>query len=73
MALFHSFWFEPAKRSFARVLELDPGCGMAHWGTSIMSMGNPFIWGANPNTATLGAPAAELAQRTGAGSERERE
>ena len=73
MALFHSFWFEPAKRSFARVLELDPACGMAHWGTSVMSMGNPFGWAANPNTSKLGAPAAEMAQRTGAGSERERD
>ena len=73
MALFHSFWFEPAKRSFARVLELDPACGMAHWGTSVMSMGNPFGWAPNPNTSKLGAPAAEAAQRTGAGSERERD
>jgi len=24
MALFHSFWFDHAKRSFAKVLELDP-------------------------------------------------
>jgi len=73
MALFHSFWFEPAKRSFARVLEFDPACGMAHWGTSVMSMGNPFGWAGNPNTSKLGAPAAEMAQRTGAGSERERD
>lgn len=27
MALFHSFWFEPAKQSFAKVLEHDPDCG----------------------------------------------
>ncbi|MGH9838823.1 MAG: hypothetical protein ACREEM_08575 [Blastocatellia bacterium] len=29
MALFHSFGFEPAKESFAKVLEQDPECGMA--------------------------------------------
>ena len=30
MALFHSFGFDPAKDSFAEVLEHDPECGMAH-------------------------------------------
>lgn len=73
MALFHSFWFDPAKASFARVLEHDPECGMAHWGISIMSMGNPFTWPANPNASRAGAPAAAQALRVGAKSERERD
>src|SRR2546423_14178664 len=42
MALFHSFWFEPARKSFANVFEHDNQCGMAHWGIALMSMGNPF-------------------------------
>lgn len=71
MALFHSFWFDPAKASFARVLQLDPECGMAHWGISIMSMGNPFTWPTNPNASKAGAPAAHEAVRVGAKSERE--
>jgi hypothetical protein len=73
MALFHSFWFNPAKASFARVLQHDPGCGMAHWGISIMSMGNPFTWPANPDASRAGAPAAAEANRVGARSERERD
>ena len=73
MALFHSFWFDPAKASFARVLEHDPECGMAHWGISIMSMGNPFTWPTNPNASKVGAPAAAEASRVGAKSERERD
>src|ERR1700758_660720 len=28
MALFHSFWFDPAIKSFQKVLEQDPACGM---------------------------------------------
>ena len=71
MALFHSFWFDPAKAAFAKVLEHDPGCGMAHWGIAFMSMGNPYTWAANPNAAAAGAPAAAEAQRVGAKSERE--
>jgi hypothetical protein len=73
MALFHSFWFDPAKASFAKVLEHDPECGMAHWGIAIMAMGNPFTWPSNPNAAQAGAPAAAEAQRVGAQSERERD
>ncbi len=73
MALFHSFWFGPAKKSFARVLEHDPACGMAHWGMAIMSMGNPFTWASTPAAAKAGAPAAAEALRVGARSQRERD
>jgi len=73
MALFHSFWFEPAKKSFAKILEHDPECGMAHWGIAIMSMGNPFGWPPNPNALKAAAAAMAEAQRVGAKSERERD
>lgn len=72
MALFHSFWFQPAKTSFAKVLELDPECGMAHWGISIMSMGNPFAWPPGPDALNAAASAAGDAERVGARSDRER-
>jgi len=73
MALFYSFWFDPAKKSFAKLLEHDPDCGMAHWGISIMSMGNPYAWPPDPNALKAGAAAMAEAQRIGAGSERERD
>ncbi len=73
MALFHSFWFDPAKKSFSKVLEHDPECAMAHWGIAIMSMGNPFTWQTNPKAARAGAPSAAEAQRVGGKSERERD
>jgi hypothetical protein len=73
MALFHSFWWDPGKQSFARVLELDPGCGMGDWGIAWMSLGNPFTWPTNANAAKAGAPAMADAIRIGAKSERERD
>ena len=73
MALFHSFWFDPAKKSFSKVLQHDPECGMAHWGIAIMSMGNPFAWPPNPNALKEGATVMAEAQRVGAKSERERD
>ncbi|HUF20012.1 MAG TPA: hypothetical protein VMP00_04595 [Burkholderiales bacterium] len=73
MALFHSFWFDPAKKSFARVLEHDRDCAMAHWGIAFMSMGNPFAWPANPNAMKIAAAALADAQRAGARTPRERD
>jgi tetratricopeptide (TPR) repeat protein len=73
MALFHSFWFEPAKESFAKVPEHDRECGMAYWGIAIMSMGNPFAWPPSTNALKAGAAAMVEAQRVGAKSERERD
>jgi hypothetical protein len=73
MAFFHSFGFESAKESFAKVLEQDPECGMAHWGIAIMSMGNPFAWPPNPKALKAGAAAIGEAQGLGAKSERERD
>jgi tetratricopeptide (TPR) repeat protein len=71
MALFHSFWFDPAKKSFGKVLELDSQCAMAHWGIAFMSMGNPFAWPANPAAMKAAAAANAQAQRLGARSQRE--
>lgn len=73
MALFHSFWFDPARESFSRVFQHDPECGMAQWGIAIMSMGNPLAWPPNPNALKAGAAAMAEAQRVGAKSERERD
>jgi tetratricopeptide (TPR) repeat protein len=73
MALFHSFWFDPAIKSFARVLEHDTKCGMAYWGIAITSLGNPFIWPPHAKAWKAGASAMADAQRAGAGSQRERD
>ena len=73
MALFHSFWFEPAKQSFAEVLQNDPACGMAHWGIALMSLGNPFAWPANPAAMKAAATSAAAAQSVGARTQRERD
>jgi tetratricopeptide (TPR) repeat protein len=73
MALFHSFWFNPAIESFQKVLQLDPECGMADWGIAFMSMGNPFAWPANPKAMQAAATAIAEAERVGAKTQRERD
>ncbi len=73
MALFHSFWFDPAIKSFQTVLHHDPECGMAYWGIAIMSLGNPFAWPPSPKAWKAGASNVTDAQRVGVKSERERD
>jgi len=73
MALFHSFWFNPAIASFEKVLQLDPECGMADWGIAFMSMGNPFAWPANQRAMLAAVAAIGEAKRVGAKTQRERD
>jgi hypothetical protein len=73
MALFHSFWFEPAKQSFTQIFQKDPTCGMAHWGVALMSLGNPFAWPANPAAMKAAAAEASNAQSVSAKTQRERD
>ncbi len=72
MAMLHSFWFDPAIKSFRQVLAHDPSCGIAHWGIAFMAIGNPFAWPANNKAMQVGANAIAEAERTGTKSDRER-
>jgi tetratricopeptide (TPR) repeat protein len=72
VALLHSFGYEEARKSFAKVAEQDPGCGMASWGIA-MTYYHP-IW-APPTEAELaaGAAAAEKAIVAGARTDRDKD
>lgn len=65
MALFHSFWFRPAWEPFAVVLELDPSCAMAHWGTALVTLANPFGWPVSAQAQDAAADVLERARRSG--------
>ncbi len=72
VALYHSFWFDPANESCRKVLELDPTCGMADWGLALSALGNPFAWPAPAKALQAGAGYIEKAQQFGARTEREK-
>src|SRR5258706_434856 len=72
VALYHSFWFDPANESYKKVLELDPTCGMADWGLALSALGNPFAWPAPAKAMQAGAGYIEKAQHVGARTEREK-
>jgi hypothetical protein len=72
LALYHSFWFDPANEAYKKVLELDPKCGMAYWGLALSALGNPFGWPAPAKAMQAGAAYIDKAREVSAGSERER-
>ena len=72
MALFHSFDFPRGKTAFEEIAQVDPKCGMAHWGRAMVAADNPFAW---PVSIKLkdGAEAIAKAKEVGAGTQRERD
>ena len=42
VALLHSFEYGPATATFNKVLERDPSCAIAYWGTALSNWTNPF-------------------------------
>jgi hypothetical protein len=72
MTVLHSFWWEEGDAAFARVLEVDPNCAMAHWGIAMNAWGNPFAGGPSGDRLTSGAHAASKAAALPARTPRER-
>ena len=72
VALLHDFWYEEARPQFARILQADPNCAMAHWGVAMS--GFRQIWD-TPDAAGMAAGWHEMqaAQATAVRTERERQ
>ncbi|MGA2981855.1 MAG: hypothetical protein ABSD76_19845 [Terriglobales bacterium] len=73
VALLHSFAYTAAENAFQGVAELDPRCGMAHWGTAMSyfhQLWEPPILHA---TILIAQKEIQRAQQMGANSERERQ
>ena len=73
MALFHSFWFDPAMQAFAQVAKTDPSCAMAYWGMALTRLGNPFAWPPAEKSLALAQEALAKARAAQAKTQRERD
>ena len=71
MAMFHSFWFDPAAKVFDSVAQDDPKCAMAHWGIAMTRLGNPFAWPPAEKQFAAGQAALAKAREIGPRSVRE--
>jgi hypothetical protein len=73
MALYHSFAWPEAAAAFAAIVTKDPSCGMAHWGSAITILENPFTWPAALSPQKLNRVAAALDSARAAGLKTQRE
>lgn len=74
VALLHSFEFANATSGFNSAFARDPTCGIALWGVALSQWSNPFASGLkDEKQLKAGQTAAELAARTGAKTQRERD
>src|SRR6476659_369748 len=71
MAMFHSFWFDPAAQVFGEVAQADPKCAMAHWGVAMTRLGNPFAWPPSEKQFAAGQAALAKARESGGRTMRE--
>ena len=73
VALLHSFQFSKAIQGFKVALKSDSSCGIAYWGIALSQWSNPFAAGLkDKNQLEAGRASVELANATGAKTERER-
>ena len=73
VAMLHSYWFGPARRTFEAVLKQDPTCVMAYWGIAVDLLGNTLVGPPPPATAQPAWEALEKARTVGAKTPRERD
>jgi tetratricopeptide (TPR) repeat protein len=73
VALLHSFAYTAAENAFQGVAELDPRCGMAHWGMAMAYFHQLWEPPIVPATISIAQKEIQRAQQIGAASERERQ
>jgi tetratricopeptide (TPR) repeat protein len=72
VAMLHHMMYYEAGEEFARIAELDPACGMAHWGMAVA--GFQPLWPGRPSAEErrAGWAAVQRARELGVRTERER-
>ena len=74
VAMLHSFWFSEGEKTFRRVLDNDPGCGVATFGIAALLMSNPLAGqGASAQAAATAQAAIDQGRLVGAKTQRERD
>lgn len=74
VAMLHSFWYNAAEETFAKVFEKDPQCAIAAWGYASILMNNPLAGqGASKENAAKAVAALDKAKQVRAGTLRERD
>lgn len=70
MALLHSFEYDEAEKSFAKVIDEEPGCAMAYWGVAMCNF-HPLWAPPTPSEFEKGSKAIEIGRELNKKSARE--
>ena len=72
VAMYHSFWFPEAIKTFESILTRDPSCALAYWGIAMAQWGNPYAGIKGAPVIKAGSATMEKARATSAPTPRER-
>ncbi len=73
LALYHSYHWPEARKSFAAASAADARCGMAHWGLAVVTLDNAFLWPLRGKALDEGLAHVERARAAGLPTQRERD
>lgn len=73
VALYHSFHWPEARKSFNAVAQADPTCAMGYWGLAMVAANNPYVWPLTGKALQEGAASIMKARAIGGKTPRERD
>ena len=73
LSLMHSFEYAEAEKAFVSVLDQDPECLMAYWGTAMSILNHPLSFKQNSKSLERGEKLLEVAQTLTPNNEREKD
>ena len=73
LTLIHSFEYAEAEKVFVSVLDKDPECLMAYWGTAMSILNHPLSFKQNPKSLKRGEELLEIAKKLTPNNKREKD
>jgi len=73
LSLMHSFEYAEAEKAFVSVLDQDPECLMAYWGTAMSILNHPLSFKQNSKSLERGEKLIKVAQTLTPNNEREKD
>ena len=73
LTLIHSFEYAEAEKVFVSILDEDPECLMAYWGTAMSILNHPVSFRQDPKSLKRGEELLKIAKKLNPNSEREKD
>ncbi len=73
LTLIHSFEYAEAEKAFVSILDQDPECLMAYWGTAMSILNHPLSFKQNPKALKRGEELLKIARSLTPNNEREKD